>query len=129
MNKAGERVGAILSIDEEGVQLLGYGEYVGRVVPDRPLGFLGEYESWDAVADMMNKTVPPGGTLWTADKVKMPNPLIRLDSGAEVWGAECWWGPEAKVKDVVAQAKAGGKKVVDLDARKVEGLRAFVKDN
>ena len=27
-----------------------------------------------------------------------PNPKIMLDSGRAVWGCECWWGPEEKVK-------------------------------
>lgn len=26
------------------------------------------------------------------------NPKIRLDDGREVWGCECWWGPEANFK-------------------------------
>lgn len=30
------------------------------------------------------------------------NPNITLDTGEEVWGYECWWGPEDKVKAKVA---------------------------
>lgn len=28
----------------------------------------------------------------------IPNPRITLDSGEVVWGCECWWGAEAKIK-------------------------------
>ena len=28
----------------------------------------------------------------------IPNPRITLDSGDIVWGMECWWGPEEKMK-------------------------------
>lgn len=33
------------------------------------------------------------------DKVGAPNPRIKLDSGETVWGYQCWWGAEKKVKD------------------------------
>jgi len=29
------------------------------------------------------------------------NPHITLDDGGEVWGLECWWGVEEKVKDSI----------------------------
>ena len=32
-----------------------------------------------------------------------PNPKIRLDSGAVVWGMESWWGPESNVQNEVAK--------------------------
>jgi hypothetical protein len=35
-----------------------------------------------------------------------PNPHITLDSGEVVWGCECWWGPEDKIK-----AKIGDRKI------------------
>lgn len=34
----------------------------------------------------------------------MPNPKIELDSGETVWGCECWWGPEEKIKTVLTGA-------------------------
>lgn len=27
-----------------------------------------------------------------------PNPKIQLDNGKVVWGCECWWGPEERIK-------------------------------
>jgi hypothetical protein len=35
------------------------------------------------------------------------NPYIKLDDGTEVWGCECWWGPEEEIK-----ASIGDRKVV-----------------
>ena len=29
------------------------------------------------------------------------NPCILLDSGEEVFGAECWWGPEKEAKEAL----------------------------
>lgn len=37
-----------------------------------------------------------------------PNPRITLDNGNIVWGCECWWGDEEKVKASIA-----GRKVID----------------
>jgi hypothetical protein len=31
----------------------------------------------------------------------VPNPRITLDSGEVVWGCECWWGSEEKVKESI----------------------------
>ena len=63
-HKPGERVIAIVSHDEEAVQLLGHGTYRGyQEVPNSGI---------------------PG---WQ-------NPCIELDSGHTVWGYQCWWGDE-----------------------------------
>lgn len=32
-----------------------------------------------------------------------PNPRIKLDNGEVVWGIECWWGDEAKMKERLAE--------------------------
>lgn len=29
------------------------------------------------------------------------NPRITLDDGRQVWGTECWWGPEDKIKELI----------------------------
>lgn len=52
-----------------------------------------------------------------------PNPRIVLDSGEEVWGYECWWGPEAKL---VEFAKGRPIKVVSIteEREKSRALRA-----
>ena len=34
-----------------------------------------------------------------------PNPHITLDSGCIVWGCECWWGPEEKIKASIGERK------------------------
>jgi len=61
----GERVGAVLSVADGYVNLLGYGEYLGDLIsPD----------------------------FW------IPNPCIKLDNGRYVWGYQCWWGTEDKMR-------------------------------
>lgn len=75
----GDRVGAILSADPQTstVNFLGYGTYEGNFVP-------------------------PFGPLNT---LHILNPRIKLDSGETVWGCECWWGSEARIKATLAKAK------------------------
>ena len=70
MNK-GQRVGAIFSAKDSVVQFLGYGEYVGDKIPPANIGGF---------------------------NLGLPNPKIRLDNGEIVWGCECWWGPEEKIR-------------------------------
>lgn len=52
------------------------------------------------------------------------NPCIKLDSGALVWGCECWWGPEAEIKAHVANFEKTVE--IDIDAERkrwaAEGL-------
>lgn len=38
-----------------------------------------------------------------------PNPRITLDSGGHVWGCECWWGPEEKVR-----ASIGEREIIEV---------------
>jgi len=35
----------------------------------------------------------------------IPNPHITLDDGSVVWGCECWWGPEEKIKAIIGNRK------------------------
>ena len=83
----GDRVGAILKGDRATVHLFGYGIYTGERIPHQDLGvrLFG--------APMDNE-----------------NPCIILDSGKEVYGCECWWGPEARIKEITA-----GKRVIEVD--------------
>lgn len=78
--KLGDRVGAISHTDRNVLFLFGYGVY------------LGEFH-------------PPKGTpgLFGMDASESPNdnPCILLDSGKIIWGCQCWWGPEEKVKRTV----------------------------
>ncbi len=64
----GDRVGALLAVENGKAYLFGYGVYEGDEIP--PL----EINPW----------LNSGN----------PNPKIKLDSGKIVWGCECWWGPE-----------------------------------
>lgn len=75
MTKPGTRVGAFLSKTETSVVMLGYGVHEGDHVPPRGT---------------------PGIFL-----TGFPNPRIRLDDGRTVWGCQCWWGPEEKVRAMV----------------------------
>lgn len=45
----------------------------------------------------------------------MLNPRIRLDSGAVVWGCECWWGAEAGF-----EKRHAGLKIVEVDIDEVK---------
>lgn len=116
------RVAAWLDATKEEVRLLGYGTYVGDEQPPVPMGInaaltgAATWEEWDAlmVADFVTDgmaedearklvTASSGGFLKT-------NPKIVLDSGKVVWGCECWWGPEEKMR-----AEIAGRRVVDVD--------------
>lgn len=79
----GDRVGAIESADDETVRLYGYGVYLGEEVP------------------------PAGIQLWGLDLCELGhrNPKIQLDGGKVVWGCECWWGSEAKIKQSIGKRK------------------------
>lgn len=85
MNKIGDRVGAVLSANQEEVRFLGYGVYEGDLIPSK------EENSF------LNKSV-------------IKNPKLILDNGNTVWGFQCWWGPEEKVKEMI-----GNRKVILVD--------------
>jgi hypothetical protein len=73
--KVGERAGAIQSLDSTAgiVNLYGYGVYEGYLpLPKRFDGLSG-----------------------------VENPCILLDSGERVYGMECWWAEEARIKEMV----------------------------
>ena len=84
MRKKGERVGAVCSGSESGIRLFGYGIYQGEEIPPTGIKFMG--------LDL--------------NKLGRKNPKILLDNGKVVWGCECWWGSEEKVKKM-----AEGKKI------------------
>lgn len=71
--KTGDRVGAIQKATGTAVYLYGYGEYMGDSIPTR--GFFGD--------------------------AGIENPTIRLDNGQVVYGFECWWSSEEKVKEMI----------------------------
>lgn len=80
--KVGSRVGAIQKADKDSVHFYGWGVYEGDFVPQR--GFM------------------KGSSI--------TNPQIKLDNGKLVWGCECWWGPEDKVKEMI-----GDRKVINVE--------------
>lgn len=99
---AGDRVGAIQSADAETVYLLGYGTYDGEHEPP-----FGPMQSPKDEHDKLLKEMKAAGQIpadytWT-------NPRITLDDGRVVWGCQCWWGAESKVKDMI-----GDRKVVNV---------------
>ena len=98
MSKPGERVGAILSANDKVLRLLGYGVYEGDHVHE------------DEAAGI--------ATVLRSEQAK--NPRIKLDNGDVVWGCECWWAPEARIKDQVAGYEENGweiREVAIADAR------------
>jgi hypothetical protein len=89
----GKRVGAILSANEDTVKFLGWGEYIGEEIPSEEVGgFMGQ------VMRQMGK----------------PNPCILLDNGKKVYGCECWWGPEERIKKEI-----GDRKIIEVDIDEV----------
>jgi hypothetical protein len=76
----GERVGAMQRADPSTVYLFGYGVYDGDHQPPDEFG------------------------------VPFPNPRITLDNGKVVWGCECWWGSEERIKQEI-----GARTVVEVD--------------
>jgi hypothetical protein len=85
-NKIGDRFGAIQKTDEKTVYLFGYGVYVGDEVP--PADLKGER-----------------GMMSMLHEAKVDNPKIKLDDGTFVYGCECWWGSEEKVKESIRGRK------------------------
>ena len=84
MQKVGSRVGAILSAKEGVVRFFGYGEYVGDEIPPEDTSYI----TW-------------------------PNPKIVLDNGEVVWGFQCWWGSEERIKEIIAK----NDKVIMVDCK------------
>ena len=79
MAEIGDRVGAILSTEQGVVNFFGYGVYDGKHIPEGAVGPFAQ----------------------AAVEVGLSNPRIKLDSGEFVYGCECWWGPEKKVKELI----------------------------
>lgn len=70
------RVGAIMDADGVEVRLFGFGIYDGDEVPPETIKMFGA-------------------------PVRHRNPKIVLDNGKVVWGCECWWAPEEKIKKMI----------------------------
>lgn len=81
--KPGDRIGAIQKADPDTFYLFGYGVYDGDF---------------------------PSAPFDDAPDFTIPTPRLTLDNGGIVWGRECWWGSEGKVKSMI-----GDRKVVYVD--------------
>lgn len=92
MREVGQRVGAISHGEGDTVWIFGFGVYDGDHVPPEGVGGF---------------------------NTGHPNPRIKLDGGKVVWGCECWWGSEAKIREQIA-----GKTVVEVD---IDEARAAAK--
>lgn len=79
MEPVGSRVGAILGTDADKPKTLNFFGY-GVYDGDLPNGPMGQF----------------------------PNPRITLDSGEVVWGCECWWGAEERIKQELEYYKKQG---------------------
>jgi hypothetical protein len=44
-----------------------------------------------------------------------PNPKLVLDNGTIVWGCQCWWGPEDRIRAQIAQYESAGYKIELID--------------
>lgn len=104
MSKPGDRVGAIFCTNtDKSVDFFGYGVYEG----DFLFGDEGSVEPVGFVASLLRGQ-------------ETPNPRIRLDSGQVVWGCECWWGDEERIKKVLSAAKQVNE--VDIDEIRIKIL-------
>lgn len=97
--KVGDRVGAVCCADESGVQLYGFGIYEGDFVrPDGVPGIFGTPEEIrTSIAEEISGKVTNEEASQIIDAL-LKNPRILLDNGHHVWGCQCWWGPEEKIK-------------------------------
>lgn len=100
----GTRMGAILGTNDKEIEFFGYGEYLGEIVPDK----VNSVGMAKMLADM-----------------GITNPAIKLDTGGTVYGAECWWGEEAQIKENIDKAVAAGRTLIHVD---VNAWRARVKN-
>lgn len=106
MSEIGDRVGAIcgtLPDDPTNVRVFGFGVYVGRDVP--PADVIGPF----GFGPLSHET-----------------PKIVLDDGQVVYGCECWWGDEKRVKDELEHWVAQGYRtdmIAVIDYRRQCGAR------
>lgn len=87
MNKVGDRVGAICGEKGGVMEFFGYGVYEGDF--DFPI---------------------------FGDEDMFPNPCIKLDEGGYVYGCQCWWGSESKIKAMLDAWEKSGKAIRIIEA-------------
>jgi hypothetical protein len=99
MTEIGARVGAISHTDDDGkVYFFGFGTYQGTAVPEEAVGWMAE----------------------AAREVGLKNPKIVLDNGEVVYGCECWWGAEERVKEQLANKEVVPVSIGDQRQKYVE---------
>jgi hypothetical protein len=84
----GTRIGAVSHSDKDTIYIFGFGTYAGDEVPETAGGWMAE----------------------GLREYNIPNPKLVLDSGKVVWGCECWWGSEERVRKELE-----GRTVVEID--------------
>lgn len=89
MREKGMRVAAVRNASNEEVYLYGFGVYVGDEVPEAGA------KGFAAIAREYNHS----------------NPKIVLDSGAIVWGGECWWW---RIEEGFDESFVKGRKIVSV---------------
>lgn len=95
MAEIGERVGAILKLkvpESSNIRLLGYGVYEGRIENKSYPSFEAMFPDFDELQDQEQRQV-----IHAYEHAKCSH-RIKLDSGDLVWGQECIWGPEARIR-------------------------------
>jgi len=97
MRKEGKRVGAILGSSETSIDFLGYGVYEGDYIPNEAVGL---------IADILKRA-------------GRENPRIKLDNGGIVYGCECWWGDEKRIREKIRIYKENGLEIKMVDINKV----------
>jgi hypothetical protein len=113
-DKAGMRVGAISHTKDGVVYFYGYGVYEGDFPRHEGPGLFGveakkEFEDTLLTVKKLRPEYSEEEVLRAANLI-MENPRIKLDNGKTVWGCQCWWGPEEKVK-----ASIHGSRIVMVD--------------
>jgi hypothetical protein len=95
MTKTGERVGAICNSDKATVRFFGFGVFDGDKEPPSEVSIMG------ISVGELNKEIKEDCKKQGREYTPFTNPRITLDSGKVVWGCQCWWGSEEKVKKML----------------------------
>jgi hypothetical protein len=93
----GHRV-AVISADRK--SFLGYGEYLGDFDCEPMRLWMAEKAREMGEHKLAND--------FESGKLSRTNPKIRLDSGQELWGCECWWGDAEQFDRTRKQPTGGG---------------------
>jgi hypothetical protein len=101
MSEIGERVGAILMISKEEIRedhnanvirLLGFGVYEGKFPNPSFPSFEQTFPEYNELLDEDKRWIKR-----SYEHARLTHRL-RLDNGDVVWGKECLWGPERRIR-------------------------------